>query len=65
MDITAHDESRLRPLRPTTECDQCGALLFLPEWSEYHDNGRVKHLWACDACGYSFETLVRFTAVAA
>jgi hypothetical protein len=33
-------------------------MLFAPEWSEYLDHRRVRHLWACDACGYEFETLV-------
>jgi len=31
-----------------------------PEWSEYLDRHRVRHLWECEACGYKFETLVSF-----
>jgi hypothetical protein len=38
--------------------------LFLPEWSELVDERRVRHLWQCDACGYAFETTVRFAEAA-
>ena len=44
------------------ECAQCGERLFLPEWSEFLDGSRLRHLWACDACGYAFETTVLFPA---
>jgi rubredoxin len=44
------------------ECAQCGERLFMPEWSELLDGSRLRHLWACDACGYAFETTVRFPA---
>jgi hypothetical protein len=30
----------------------------MPEWSEYLDARRLRHLWECEACGYKFETLV-------
>ena len=33
-------------------CAQCGDTIFLPEWSEYLDRQRVRHLWECEACGY-------------
>ena len=46
--------------RPMVECAQCGKHLFAPEWSEYLDARHVRHLWACEACDYQFETLVRF-----
>jgi ribosomal protein L37AE/L43A len=32
----------------------------VPEWSELVDERRMRHLWTCDACGYQFETTVRF-----
>jgi hypothetical protein len=35
--------------------------MFLPEWSEYVSDQRVRHLWVCDACGYRFETIVVFS----
>jgi len=35
-------------------------MIFLPEWSEYLDRHRLRHLWECEACGYKFETLVSF-----
>jgi ribosomal protein L37AE/L43A len=46
--------------QPITECRQCGEQLFAPEWSEYVDERRIRHVWVCDACGYSFETEARF-----
>jgi hypothetical protein len=46
--------------RPVTECAQCGERIVAPEWSEYLDDGRVRHLWVCTACDYQFETTVRF-----
>jgi hypothetical protein len=49
--------------RPPVECAQCGQHLFAPDWSEYLDDSRVRHLWACEACDYRFETLVRFPPV--
>jgi hypothetical protein len=39
-------------------CAQCGVTLFAPEWSEYLDDRRIRHLWSCDACGYEFESEV-------
>jgi hypothetical protein len=44
------------------DCAQCGDRLYVPEWTEYRDGGRILHLWACEACGCSFETVVRFAA---
>lgn len=49
-------------VQPLIECAQCGERLYLPEWSEWLDASRVRHLWACDACGYAFESTVRFAA---
>jgi len=46
--------------RLVNACAQCGDTIFMPEWSEYQDDRRVRHLWECDACGYKFETLVCF-----
>jgi hypothetical protein len=40
------------------ECVQCHEIIDLPEWSEYLDKRRVRHLWECLACGHRFETLV-------
>ena len=50
--------------KPLIECAQCGERLYLPEWSECMDRNRVRHLWACDACGYAFETTVHFAVEA-
>ena len=42
----------------TNFCLQCGDRLLAPEWSEHVNEHCVRHLWACDICGYSFETAV-------
>ena len=63
-------ELRMRPRsnayrRLTNHCAQCGEVMFMPEWSEYLNERRVRHLWACDTCGYRYETVVGFAAEAA
>jgi hypothetical protein len=50
--------------RPVLECAQCGERIYVPEWSECLDSCRVRHLWQCEACGYAFETTIRFAAAA-
>ena len=56
------DFERFARSRPLMECAQCGDRIYIPEWSESLDGGRVRHLWQCEACGYTFETTVRFEA---
>ena len=51
--------------RPHVPCAQCHESLFMPEWSEYVDENRVRHLWKCEACDYAFETLVYYETEAA
>ena len=51
--------------RPVVPCAQCGDTLFTPEWSEYLDDRRIRHLWSCDACGYEFESEVYYPEPAA
>ncbi|AMN42840.1 hypothetical protein [Rhodoplanes sp. Z2-YC6860] len=46
--------------RPIVPCAQCGEALFAPEWSEYFDDHRIRHVWSCDGCDYRFETLVSY-----
>ena len=63
MQLTQSRRDSRKPFataKPLIECAQCGERLYLPEWSECMDRHRVRHLWACDACGYAFETIVRF-----
>ena len=57
------DASKYARSYPTNECLQCGERLFVPEWSEHVDDLRVRHLWNCEPCGYSFETTVVFPAL--
>ena len=64
MELHARGRSRFARPRPQIECAQCGEKLFVPEWSEFVDPLRVRHLWTCDACGYAFETTVRFAEAA-
>ena len=43
-------------------CPQCNASLVAPSWSEHLNERCVRHMWACEACGYEFETAVFFPA---
>ena len=49
-----------RTTRYFARCEQCGSSLVVPEWSERVGERCVRYLWACDACGYGFETSVYF-----
>lgn len=64
MDTTSVDRKfqyyRELDRRPSAPCAQCASRLFAPEWSEQLSETRVRHLWWCHACGYTFETLVVF-----
>jgi hypothetical protein len=62
MELRARHSADFARSRPVIECAQCGQRLFVPEWSEYLEESRVRHLWCCDECGYSFETTIRFAA---
>ena len=31
--------------RLSNYCAQCGEVMFMPEWSEYLSEHRVRHLW--------------------
>ena len=60
-DFLSRESARgAQPSRALNLCAQCRETIFLPEWSEYLDARRVRHLWECEACGYRFETLVCF-----
>ena len=43
-------------------CAQCGDALVAPEWSEHISERCIRHVWACEACGYEFETAVYLSA---
>jgi hypothetical protein len=60
MELRTHPHHTALPRLPNT-CAQCGDVIFMPEWSEYLSEHRVRHLWQCEACGYKFETLVKFS----
>lgn len=59
---------RIRPYRqsrPIAPCAQCGQMLFAPEWTEYLDSRRIRHLWCCEGCDYRFEAVVCYPPDAA
>jgi hypothetical protein len=62
MELRTRNPTNFIRSRPGIECAQCGEQLFIPEWSEYLDDRRARHLWCCDTCGYRFETTVHFAA---
>ena len=62
MELRANRPADLARSRRTLTCAQCGEQLFVPEWSEYLDARRVRHLWHCDHCGYDFETTIHYAA---
>jgi ribosomal protein S27AE len=64
MDLDTRGAAKAPRPRTQLECAQCGNSLFMPEWSELLDEHRVRHLWQCEACGYAFETTVRFAQAA-
>jgi ribosomal protein L37AE/L43A len=37
-------------------------MIYAAEWSEPVDERRVRHLWECNDCGYTFETMACFPA---
>ncbi len=43
-------------------CPRCGESLLTAEASEFLSEGRVRHFWACDACGQEFHTAVALAA---
>ncbi len=62
MELRATRPAHFARSRPVIECAQCGERIFVPDWSEYLDDRRVRHLWCCEDCGYVFETTIRFAA---
>src|SRR5947208_7664255 len=57
MELRTASPRKVVQTRLLNHCAQCGEAIFLPEWSEYLDRHRVRHLWECEACVYKFETL--------
>jgi ribosomal protein L37AE/L43A len=58
MKLRTGDSARRIPPRPVNFCAQCGEPIYIAGWSEYVDDRRVRHLWNCEDCGYTFETTV-------
>lgn len=55
MELRTRDALGVLP-RPTTECAQCGTLILSSSWSEAVNGRRVRDVWDCLICGYTFET---------
>jgi len=55
MELRTRDTPVVLP-RPMTECAQCGALILSSSWSEAVGGRRVRDVWDCHVCGYTFET---------
>jgi hypothetical protein len=65
MALHTETATRTRLVTPSKNaCQQCGAWLLAPDWSEYLNERCVRHTWSCDACGYQFETAVYFASAA-
>lgn len=60
MELPSPGARKFALSRPITDCAQCGEQIFAPDWSEYLDDRKIRHLWSCEACGYTFETTARF-----
>jgi len=39
-------------------CPRCGSVVHLAERSAFNLGGRIRHSWACDACGEEFATSI-------
>ena len=39
-------------------CPRCGSMVHLAERSAFNLDGRIRHSWACDACGEEFATSI-------
>ncbi len=65
MELRSQKARSLHQSRPVVPCAQCGDTLFAPEWSEYLDECRIRHLWSCDTCGYEFESEVFYPPLGA
>ena len=49
----------------TIKCACCGEPLTAPERTEYVDAHRVRHVWKCEPCNYSFSATIAAEAAAA
>jgi|AmaraimetFIIA100_FD_contig_31_37624230_length_334_multi_4_in_0_out_0_1 hypothetical protein len=58
MQNVSYDSLELSRLYPVVKCAQCGAQLCMPECSQHIDEYRVRHIWKCEPCSYSFETTI-------
>ena len=56
--MAANERTTQQKSRTLNHCPQCGDALLAPVWSEHVKERCVRHLWNCDACGYTYESMV-------
>lgn len=61
MKVHVRDWTRTAKARrlPLPSCPICHDLLFAPTASALVNARNVRHVWACESCGYHFITSVR------
>jgi hypothetical protein len=43
-------------------CPHCGDIPVAPASAGFAGCGRVRHVWACESCGYAFQTAISYGA---
>ena len=56
--MAANERTTQQTKNTFNHCPQCGDTLFAPVWSEHVRERCIRHLWNCDSCGYSYESMV-------
>jgi hypothetical protein len=41
-------------------CPHCNDVPIAPTTAAFAGRGKVRHVWACDTCGYAFQTRIRY-----
>ena len=41
-------------------CPHCNEVPIAPTTAAFAGRGKVRHVWACDSCGYAFQTAVNY-----
>jgi hypothetical protein len=41
-------------------CPHCHEVPIAPATAAFAGRGKVRHVWACDSCGYAFQTAIRY-----
>jgi C4-type Zn-finger protein len=57
--LKAHARTQFYGMRP---CPCCGETVLAPDTSVLVEGEAIHHLWSCDACAYSFATVIALDA---